>query len=81
MPNPDDIFGAMVREATEQVSKKGWKDATAKAITLAAFGMLAHKIDQKIDRITKPAWIVALSVGGSALWYIISSLLKLGQSP
>lgn len=81
MPNPDDIFGAMVREATEQVSKKGWKSATTKAITLAAFGMLAQKIDQKIDKITKPAWIVALSVGGSALWYIISSLLNLGQSP
>ena len=78
MPNPDDIFGAMVREATEQVSKKGWKDATAKAITLAAFGMLAQKIDRKIDRITKPVWIVALSVAGSALWYILSSIFRVG---
>jgi len=81
MSNPDDIFGTMVKEAMQEVSNRGWKNATAKAITLAAFGMLAQKIDQKLDRITWPARIVALSVGGSALWYIISSLLKLGQSP
>ena len=78
MPNPDDLFSTMVREAMKEVSDKGWPRANAKAVTLAAFGMLAQKIDRKIDRITKPAWIVALSVGGSALWYILSSIFGVG---
>lgn len=81
MPNPNDLFSTMVREAMKEVTDKGWPRASAKAVTLAAFGMLAQKIDQKLDRITLPAYIVALSVAGSALWYIISSLLNLGQSP
>lgn len=73
----DDIFNTMIKKATEQVSKKGL-NATTKAITLAAFGMLARKIDQKIDRITWPARIVAISAAGSALWYLISSIFNLG---
>ena len=67
----------MVREAMEEVGNNGWKNASDKAVTLAAFGMLAEKIDRKISRIVRPAWIIALSAAGSALWFIISKVIGL----
>ena len=73
--NPDGLFDSMVREAMEEVGNDGWKNATDKAVTLAAFGMLAEKIDRKISSIVKPAWIIALSAAGTALWFLISKVI------
>lgn len=73
--NPSDIFDSMVREAMEEVGNNGWKNASVQAVTLAAFGMLGEKIDKRINRLVKPAWIIGASILGSALWYIISGIL------
>lgn len=75
MGNPNDLFESMVKEAMEEVGNHGWKNASDKAVTLAAFGMLASKIDKRINRLVKPAWLIALSAAGTALLFIISKVL------
>lgn len=75
--NPSDLFDTMVKEAMEEVGNHGWKESSQNAVTLAAFGMLAQKIDKRINRIIKPAWIIALSLAGTAIWFIVSSILGL----
>ena len=74
--NPD-LFDKMVDEAMEEVCNHGWKDASQNAVTLAAFSMMARKVNKRIERIVKPAWVIAVSVGCSALWWIISLALGL----
>lgn len=69
----NNLFGSMVSEAMEEVGNKGWKNATSKAVTLAAFGMLADILHKRIDRLVRPAWIIALSLASAAIWLIISS--------
>jgi len=76
--NHVDIFNMMVEEAISEVNKSGWRAAPQNAVTLTAFGMICKKVEQKIDRIVKPAWVIAVSIAGSALWFIISSMLGLG---
>ena len=77
MGNPNNLFDSMVNEAMEEVGNHGWKAASTNAVTLAAFGMMADKVNKRINRIVKPAWVIACSVGVSALWLIISSVLGL----
>ena len=77
MGNPENLFDTMVKEAMEEVGNHGWRQASQNAVTLAAFGAICNKIDKKISRIVKPAWIVALSAAGTALWFIISKVLGL----
>lgn len=77
MKNPGNLFDSMVKEAMEEVGNNGWKRASVQAVTLAAFGMLGEKIDKRINRLVKPAWIIALSVAGSAIWFIISKVMGL----
>lgn len=67
MTNPD-VFNSMVKEAMEEVANHGWKAASQNAVTLAAFGMMAQKVERKIDRIVKPAQVMAVSVSGAAIW-------------
>lgn len=75
MKNPDNLFDTMIKEAMEEVSNHGWKDASSNAVTLAAFGMMVDKVNRRINRIVKPAWVIALSVGASAIWFIVSKLI------
>lgn len=75
MGNPDNLFDSMVREAMEEVGNNGWKNASDKAVTLAAFGMMAEKIDKRINRLVKPAWLVGISVAGSAIFFIIRGVM------
>ena len=70
-----DLFDSMVNEAIEELNNHGWREAPQNAVTLAAFGMMSHKVQKKVDRLAKPAWAIATSIGATALWYIISSLL------
>lgn len=77
MPNPSNLFDSMVKEAMEEVGKKGWPEASNNAVTLAAFGMLAEKIDKRINRLVKPAWLIGISVAGAAIWFIISQVMGL----
>ena len=65
----------MVREAIDEVSNHGWKEASQNAVTLAAIGMMVDKVNKRISRLAKPAWIIGGSMLGSALWYIISGIL------
>lgn len=74
IPNSD-LFDSMVREAVEEVSNHGWKNASQNAVTLAAIGMMANKLNGRIGSIVKPAWIIAISVAGSAIWFMISNAL------
>jgi len=76
MPNPNDLFEIMVKEAMEEVSH-GWRDANDKAVTLAAFGLIAQKIDERVNKLVKPAWLVGISVAGSAIFFIISKVMGL----
>lgn len=75
MPNPGNLFDSMVREAMDEVGNHGWKKASGKAVTLSAFGMLAQKMDKRINKLVKPAWVIAWSVAGAAIWFIISRIL------
>lgn len=75
MKNPDALFDSMVKEALEEVGNNGWKKASQNAVTLAAIGMMAEKINKRINRLVKPAWIIGASILGSAIWYIISGIL------
>jgi len=77
MENPGDLFNSMVKEAMEEVGNHGWRDASQNAVTLAAFGMLVNKIDKRISRIAKPAWIIALSAVGTAIFFVVSKILGL----
>lgn len=77
MPNPNNLFDSMVKEALEEVGNHGWKNASDKAVTLAAFGMLAEKMDRRINRLVKPAWLVGISVAGSAIFFIASKMMGL----
>lgn len=71
------LFDKMVSEAMEMVGNHGWKDAPQNAVTLAAFGMMTNKIKGQIDRLVKPAWAIASSIGLAAIWWIISTILGL----
>lgn len=75
MHNPDSLFDTMIKEAMEEVSNHGWREASNNAVTLAAFGMMADKVNRRINRIVKPAWVIALSVGATAVWFIVSKLI------
>jgi hypothetical protein len=75
MFNNADLFDTMVREAKEEVSHDGWRAASQNAVTLASIGMMAEKLNRRINSIIRPAWIIAVAVAGSALWYIISNVL------
>jgi len=69
-----DLFSTMVKEAMEEVSNNGWKTASQNAVTLAAFGMMAEKVNKRISRITGPIWVIALSAGGTAIFFVISKI-------
>ncbi|MBA7686003.1 hypothetical protein ES703_94434 [subsurface metagenome] len=75
MSNNSDLFDTMVREASEEVGSNGWRTASQNAVTLAAIGMMANKLNKRINSIVRPAWIIAVSLAGSALWYILSNIL------
>jgi len=75
--NPGSVFETMVREAMTEVANHGWKKASGKAVTLAAFGMMCEKITSKIDRLSKPAWVIGLSLASALIWLIISKLFGL----
>lgn len=77
MGNSNSLFDSMVREAMDEVGKKGLK-ASVKAVTLAAFGMMADKVNSRINQLVKPAWVIGLSVAASAVWWIISEILGMG---
>ncbi len=77
MENPGNLFDSMVREAMEEVGNHGWKNASDKAVTLAAIGMLGEKMDKRINRLVKPAWLIGISVAGSAIWLIASKVMGL----
>lgn len=77
MNNVKDLFESMVKEAMEEVANHGWKNASQNAVTLAAIGMMADKVNKRIDRIIKPAWVIAASALGTAIWFIISRILGL----
>ena len=48
-----------IREATEQVAREGWANADQRALTLAGFGYIAHKVE-------RPNWIQVRSLLGGA---------------
>ena len=70
----DSLFDKMVGEAMEVVANHGWREAPQNAVTLAAFGMMTNKVRGQIDRLVKPAWVVATSIGLAALWWVVSSI-------
>jgi len=72
--NTNDLLNSMVKEALEEVANRGWKDASNNAVTLVTYGLISQKITNKIDLIMKPAWIIALSIAGSAIFLIIRSI-------
>lgn len=74
MNNAKGLFESMVKEATEEVANHGWKNASQNAVTLAAFGMMVDKVNNRVDRIIRPAWVIALSALGTAIWFIISKI-------
>lgn len=77
MNNTKGLFESMVKEATEEVANHGWKNASQNAVTLAAFGMMVDKVNNRVDRIIRPAWVIALSALGTAIWFIISKIFGL----
>lgn len=77
MNNAKGLFESMVKEATEEVANHGWKNASQNAVTLAAFGMMVDKVNNRVDRIIRPAWVIALSALGTAIWFIISKIFGL----
>lgn len=48
-----------IAEATEQVAREGWANADQRALTLAGFGYIAHKVE-------RPNWIQVRSLLGGA---------------
>ena len=73
----DSFFEQMVDDATEEVAKKGWRDANQNAVTLAAFGMLSKLISNRMHKVTRPFWWAAGAIGTWVLWSIVSSLMGL----
>jgi len=71
----NNIFQHMVDEAITEVSTKGWREAPQNAVTLAAFGMMAHSVEAKVDRLVKPAWLIGSSVFGGMLWFVIGGIM------
>ena len=76
--NHDNLFNSMVKEAMAEVANHGWQKASQNAVTLAAFGMLAERIEGKINGIVVPAWMIGGSVIASVIWLIVSKCLGLG---
>ena len=73
--NKTDLFSCMVSEAIEELSKHGWRDSPQNAVTLASFGLIADKVEKKVDKLVKPAWAIASSFIVGVLWWIISSVV------
>ena len=71
------LFDKMVSEAMEVVGNHGWRDAPQNAVTLAAFGMMSGKVKGQIDRIVKPAWVIASSIGLAVIWWVVSAIIGL----
>lgn len=80
-PLDDSLFERMVNEALELVGREGWQNASQNAVTLAAFGLLSHKIENlvahRIDRLVKPAWFVGASIASGVVWLIVSKIFYL----
>ena len=77
MPNTFNLVDSMIDEAVTELNKSGWRDAPQNAVTLAAFGMMAGKVERKVDKLVKPAWVIGLSVVSAVVWLIISKALGL----
>lgn len=73
----DGLFDAMVREAIDEVNKCGWRNANGNAVTLASYGFICDKVEKKVDRLTRPAWAVGISVIAATIWWIVKSLIGL----
>lgn len=70
MNGSDYMFNKMVGEAMEEVANKGWKEANANAVTLAAFGMLNKLVSNRLHTITRPFWWAAGAIGAAVIAYI-----------
>jgi len=77
MDNTNSLFDKMVSDATEEVAKRGWREAHQNAVTLAAFGMLSKLISNRMHKVTRPFWWAAGAIGTWVLWAIVSSLIGL----
>ena len=70
-------FENITTDAMKDVEAHGWKDVDPNRVILAAMGLLARKMEKRIDRIVKPAWIIATSLGLMAIWTVLSGLFGL----
>lgn len=71
------ILESMVKEALGEINDKGWRVASPNAVTLVAFNYVCEQVKGELSRITKPAWLIATSIGLAALWWIISSAAQM----
>ena len=77
MDNTNSLFDKMVSDATEEVAKKGWREANQNAVTLAAFGMLSKLISNRMHKVTRPFWWAAGAIGTGVVWIIIKGIIEL----
>ncbi len=62
----NDIFGKMIAEATEEVARVGWKNASQKAVTLASTGLQL----KRMTTLVRPIYWLALVIAGGMVWDI-----------
>ncbi|GAJ18154.1 unnamed protein product [marine sediment metagenome] len=74
----DTTFEKIVDEATGNVANKGWKNATQKEITLAAFGMLSRLIKNHMSDLKKPLYWAAGAIVAGNISYIITTFMGHG---
>ena len=58
-----------IAEATEQVAREGWANADQRALTLAGFGYIAHKVE-------RPNWLQVRPLLGGA--FLLGSAIGTG---
>lgn len=75
MNDNDKILECMVNEAITELNYSGWRDAPQNAVTLAAFGIMAQKVNKRVDRLVGPAWLIGISLMCSAIWLIVRTVL------
>ena len=74
MPNANDLFARMCKEAQDELAsgKRSWRDMEANALILACFGMLTNHLTHKLSR---PLWFFASSVAAGVIGYLVRLVL------
>ena len=75
MPNGDDFFQRMCKDAAEQLAngKHGWREMDTNTLLMACFHLLTNHLTHKLSR---PLWLFASAITTAVITYVVSTMTQ-----